>query len=933
MHYQSQPVELISQKEVFGQTICWIRILATGEFKEVPWEALEQEGEAFSYAHLRYLALAARIREEVARKRVLAPYESSLIPLPHQVLVLEKVMQSGQKRYLLADEVGMGKTIEAGLIMKELKLRGDVKRTLVIVPKSSMLQWQSELKEHFNETFYVYDSQLITTLSRTFGRMEVDEAFNFWTQHHQVIVSTDALKPLERRQGWPRERVDAYNRHRLEAVLQANFDLVVIDEVHKVGGANPTVSRYQMAQALCNAVPHALLLSATPHRGKSDHFRRVLQLLDPEAFDGEGLPEIDELEPYVIRTEKRLAVDYEGNALFNQRHTYRMGVAFDPQRHSLQLALYEAVTDYVSQVFNTAIKTENSSVGLIMVLFQRLTSSSTAAIRSAMAKRLARLEEEGEDVLEEYLADEAEEIQDELPDVEHLHSSELILHFQGALQDEVELLRDLLRQADRCLRNEVDAKATALIDQIERLKQEHDDPDLKILVFTEFRSTQAMLRNLLRSKGYPCEIINGSQDLDERKVALRRFKASSQILIATDAAGESLNMQFCHIVFNYDLPWNPMMIEQRIGRVDRIGQQHPVVAYNMFTDNSVDQRVYEVIEEKLGAILEQMGIDKTADVLDSTLDQKRVNDLYMQSLLDPDKFSYAGERWLAEIREKLREFKATEGLLPQVEAEDINPAKAAEIKHSPLPIWLEEMVGQFSLSRGGRAQKELNGLLKVELGSQKWNFTTEPVDALNDPSIEHLSLQHPWVQELLTSLGYFNSSGGLPVIQALEPDETAGYWSLWEVSARNAQEEKFAYLALFWTGEGRVYSAYANDLWSRFLGERQEFKVISSLGKDQTLEALEREKTLLIPLLRERFEQLATELKEQRARRLANRQRSYEFQVSRVRRIGIENIRESKLRQLAREQEEWLHQFEREQSIVPGSKHLITLCLDVNESH
>ena len=155
MKYKNKSVELLGTKDVFGNKIAWIKILEDGSFKEVSYEDLEEENMNFSQAYVRFIAIAARIKDEVAKKKILAPYESSLIPLPHQIMVLEKVMQSTHNRFLLADEVGMGKTIETGLILKELKIRGDIGRILVIVPKSSMLQWQSELKEHFNEIFHI----------------------------------------------------------------------------------------------------------------------------------------------------------------------------------------------------------------------------------------------------------------------------------------------------------------------------------------------------------------------------------------------------------------------------------------------------------------------------------------------------------------------------------------------------------------------------------------------------------------------------------------------------------------------------------------------------------------------------------------------------------------------------------------------------------
>ena len=238
MKYKGKAVEILGEKEVFGQKTAWIRILESNSFEQVSYDELEEDDTNFSLAQLRFISIAAKIKDEVAKKNILAPYESSLIPLPHQILVLEKVMQSRQNRFLLADEVGMGKTIETGLILKELKLRGEIKRILVIVPKSSMMQWQSELKEHFNEIFHLYDSEMITSMARTFSNINADEEFNFWTQHNQIIVSTDALKPLEKRQGWSEERVNEYNKYRMEAVLDADFDLVIIDEAHKLYGGD-----------------------------------------------------------------------------------------------------------------------------------------------------------------------------------------------------------------------------------------------------------------------------------------------------------------------------------------------------------------------------------------------------------------------------------------------------------------------------------------------------------------------------------------------------------------------------------------------------------------------------------------------------------------------------------------------------------------------
>lgn len=918
MVYKGKAVELVGEKVVFGQKIAWIRIIEDNTFLEVGYEELESVATNYSLPYLRFIAIATKIKDEVAKKNILAPYESSLIPLPHQILVLEKVMQSMQNRFLLADEVGMGKTIETGLILKELKIRGDIKRILVIVPKSSMMQWQSELKEHFNEVFHLYDSEMITSMARTFSNINADEEFNFWTQHNQIIVSTDALKPLDKRQGWPQERVEEYNKYRMQAVLEADFDLVIIDEAHKMGGASSTVSRYVLAQELCNTVPNVLLLTATPHRGKADHFRRILQLLDPDAFAGEGLPGIEELEPYVIRTEKRFAVDYDGNKLFNERITNRFAVFLDINKHQKQMKLYTSVTDYVRLGFNTAKRTNNSATGLIMILFQRLVSSSTAAILSAMQGRLERLRNGEDNTIENYDA----EIEGSFDEYENtIDFNGLYQNDPSGLVDEETILCDLIEQANECMRTETDAKAEALLQKFKELQLLKNNKDLKILVFTEFRTTQKMLQDFFKAKGYQCSGINGSQDLDERKRALTQFKNNTQILVATDAAGESLNMQFCHIIFNYDLPWNPMMIEQRIGRVDRIGQKEKVQAFNMLTNNSVDSRVYQVIEEKLNNIIDQLGIDKTSDVLDSAIDMKKVNKLYLQSLLDPEKFEFAGEKWLHEIKGKLREYQSTEGILPNVEESEIEHKKAAEIKHSPLPQWLESMTNEYIRCHGGDSNKNLLGYTDIKLNKEQKKITFDSEVALNNPGIEHLTLQHDWIRKILNDISEFNVSNGIPVIQSIAAEETSGYWSLWEITAKNHFEKKTQYQCFFMADNGKQYSAYANDIWNRLISGNLECKIETQKEfSDKNIVEKESNEYLFVV-----FQNLEAEVVEKMKFKRDNKINSYNFQRARVEKIGIENIKQSKLKRLDAEQDQWLKEFQLNQKVIPGIKQLITI--------
>lgn len=921
MKYKGKSVEIIGSKTLFGKETLWIHILEDNSFAQVLRSDLEDDtigGNNTGMAYIRYVSIAARIKEEMAQKRLLAPYESSLIPLPHQILVLEKVMQGIQTRFLLADEVGMGKTIEAGLVLKEKKLRGEVKRILLIVPKSAMLQWQQELKEHFVESFYIYDSDFISGMARTFASFEAEEELNFWKQHNQIIVSTDALKPLTVRQGWSQEKIDEYNKYRIESVVNADFDMIIIDEAHRMGGSTSQVSRYQLAETLCNAVPNVLLLSATPHRGKSDHFRRVLQLIDADAFPGDGIPGVEEIAPYVMRSEKRFAVDYDGKKLFQNRMTLRMDMLLDEAKHHLQLQLYNHVTSYVRFCFGKAKHGNRNATGLVMVMMQKLASSSTAAILAAMETRLYRLQHQ---LTDDNITDYDEEGNVDFDDLDINNYS---VEMQGSgYANEEEVLLSLIAEARTCLHNETDAKATALIRKIYELQDKYNEPQLKILVFTEFRKTQDYLMKLLEEAGLSTVAINGSMELLDRQRALVKFKNEANIMVATDAAGESLNMQFCHIVFNYDLPWNPMAIEQRIGRVDRIGQKQPVIAFNMLTNNTIDTRVYEIIVEKLDAILQELGVDKTNDVLDSTIDMKQVNRLYLQSLLDPRRFDFASDSWLYEIKSKLNDYKSTEGLLPAFAADEIKKENAGEVKYSPLPVWLEEMMDLYAMSEKGRIDKQLSGVTEYNIKGHKVNAIFDSANQGDNPGTEHLTLQHPIVKRILDEIDG-NSSTKIPIIVSKEGNETPGYLTLWKVMAKNSYDTKTTYSAQFITDTGRVFAPYGNDIWNRLVQEKDSFSFVGETESLIDLDGNERLNNNLHAL----FHRMETDIQNGLQTRAEKKLRALSYAERRIKRIGIENIRNAKMRKLEAEKEDWNSAFTKGRSVVPDVYHILTVRVD-----
>jgi superfamily II DNA or RNA helicase len=225
-----------------------------------------------------YVAAAARVMDALTQHVLLAPMASSVIPLPHQIRALSQAISGDRVRYLLADEVGLGKTIEAGLVMRELKLRGLVTRTLVIAPKGLVTQWVAEMRVHFGEDFRL----LIPSDFSAYRRIAHDD--NLWRSHPQVVSSMDAVKPLDSRRGWSADQVAAYNRERFEGLITAGWDLVIVDEAHRLGGSTDQVARYRLGQGLAEAAPYVLLLSATPHQGKTDAFHRLISLIDPQAF-------------------------------------------------------------------------------------------------------------------------------------------------------------------------------------------------------------------------------------------------------------------------------------------------------------------------------------------------------------------------------------------------------------------------------------------------------------------------------------------------------------------------------------------------------------------------------------------------------------------------------------------------------------------------
>ncbi|MGB4338208.1 MAG: DEAD/DEAH box helicase, partial [Bacillota bacterium] len=378
---------VIETQTLWGETVCRVWLPGKDTVVRLPATRLRpvQEASVGTVEGIAYLAAAARVADALTQDVLLAPIESSVIPLPHQIRALSRAISNDRVRYLLADEVGLGKTIEAGLIMRELKLRGLVRRTLVIAPKGLVTQWVAEMRTHFGEEFRL----LIPSDFSAYRRIAQED--NLWQSHPQVVCPMDSVKPLDGRRGWSREQVAEYNRERFEDLISAGWDLVIVDEAHRLGGSTDQVARYKLGQGLAEAAPYLLLLSATPHQGKTDAFHRLISLVDAQAFPDVTSVTKERVQPYVIRTEKRRAIDAQGKPLFKPRRTELAPVSWE-DRHRDQRLLYEAVTEYVREGYNQAMREKRSYIGFLMILMQRLVVSSTRAIRTTLERRLEALE-------------------------------------------------------------------------------------------------------------------------------------------------------------------------------------------------------------------------------------------------------------------------------------------------------------------------------------------------------------------------------------------------------------------------------------------------------------------------------------------------------------------------------------------------------------
>ena len=559
---------------------------------------------------------------------------------PHQVAVVHKVVSNYPHRFLLCDEVGLGKTIEAGMALKELRARGGARRVLAIVPPNLVGQWQFEMKSKFNETFSVLNTATVRYL-RDQGR-----SGNPFTAFDSILCSS----------GW------VANPQWAALCSAVDWDLIIVDEAHharsrRSGDSVETTRLYRLARDLA-APSHfsrraMLLLTATPMQLNTHELYSLVELLDPALFPSEehferhrleapGLSRLAELlnhgfplpdeEPEVTTTKVARWLDLdedtarrrlcagaaERDILINElaeRHllsevlirnrkavvggfmprvAFRWPVELTPE----EKRALEAVEEYVEYGFQLAEGASNSVFGFVMVTFQKLMASSIAAIRESLNKRKQRIQAavpQGHRVT-------TTELEERMDDDDS--ASEVVGAVHSMAREE--LLR-IARAIDALNLVKVDSKARVLVGELSKLFRA--DPNMKVLLFTQFRETQRFLEKQLSSEGWNVNVFHGQMRPTDKDSAVERFKNDTgpQILVSTEAGGEGRNFQFCHMLVNYDLPWNPMRVEQRIGRVDRIGQNNVVSIFNLWVKGTIEERVLDVLEKRIKVFEETVG--------------------------------------------------------------------------------------------------------------------------------------------------------------------------------------------------------------------------------------------------------------------------------------------------------------------------------------
>src|SRR2546430_2996750 len=661
------------------------------------------------------LVEAARIRLAYSFDPFFAVSMSGVQALPHQLqAVYERMLPQARLRFLLADDPGAGKTIMAGLLLKELKLRGVINYVLILTPAPLTIQWQDELYSKFDETFEIVNSEMVGN----------QLAGNVWGRYRQCITSLDFAK---------QDRV-------VQSLEQIPWDLVIIDEAHKCsartqGEKVAKTRRYQLAERLSASAERILLLTATPHSGDPSQFAHFLRLLDADQFPD---PRYDGLQlgrsimedsreggrdQWFLRRIKEELRDRDGNPLFTKRHART--VPFELTW--VEKRLYDHVTQYINRFLPYQQGgTRRSSVALARTVLQRRLASSLNAIHRSLERRATHFKDilqelervptsEHEKILQKYRllassgyedeereGDDLDERQDEA-----MESFPVVLRVDQ-LRDEVRALESLVQEAATVMASGEESKLKALRRCLDGAQfHELTDGRGKLLIFTVHRDTLEYLRRHLQQWGYTTCEIHGGMNAVLRREAAQRFHETAQVCLATEAAGEGINLQFCHLMINYDIPWNPNRLEQRMGRIHRIGQRSDVYIFNFVATNTVEGEILERLFTKLDEIRVQLG-DRVFDVIGQllALNELRLEEMLREAAINPKRIEeYTGQIEQLSI-EQLTQLEEATGVALATSQVDLAWWRGSDIRSQERRL-MPEYVEKFFLRAAERERMSM----------------------------------------------------------------------------------------------------------------------------------------------------------------------------------------------------------------------------------
>jgi len=712
---------------------------------------LALEGERYRFASLFDPLLAMNI--------------SKIDPLPFQIeAVYGYILKLPRIRFLLADDPGAGKTIMAGLVHKELKLRGLVNRTLIVVPGHLKDQWLREMKEKFQEHFVVIDR---SSFLAHYGE-------NPWERENQVITSMDFAK---------QENI-------LPSLKSVEWDLVIVDEAHKMaayryGDKTKKTKRYQLGEVLSKNTSHLLFLTATPHKGDPENFRLLLDLLVPGFFStteliNESLRNRDN--PLFIRRLKEDLRDFDGKPIFTKRYPKTIKFTLSDK----EIELYNELSRYVITQYNLALKRiqemKRRNVAFALLILQRRMASSTYALLKSLKRRLQRLEEllKGPEIPEEKIEIDLEEIEDyeeiERWKQERKWETLSVAANRDELMKEIETVKRLIKKAEEIIKEESEVKLRELKKAVEEgfKKIREMGGNEKILIFTESKDTMEYLVKKLREWGYSVNFMHGGMRLEDRIRAEKIFKHKTQIMVSTEAGGEGINLQFCHIMINYDIPWNPNRLEQRMGRIHRYGQQKDVYIFNLVAENTREGKVLIKLLDKLDEIRRALGSDKVFDVIGDIFYGKNLYQLIMEAVANTRNIDEImeeidiklDENYIRRIKEALGESLATR----YIDYTRIREMAEQAKEYRLIPEYIEEFFKKAFKRAGGRIRIRRDGFLAIDFVpyeirkiASETNFknrygivlreypkvTFDKNVAFKNPDVEFISFGHPLLEALL----------------------------------------------------------------------------------------------------------------------------------------------------------------------------------------